>query len=193
MVKIKLRTLHLNLLISQANRPKFLSKLLRYLLSSGRFLVVVVEIVVITAFVYRYKLDSDLLNLQDQIKEQIPYVESLQKDEAIIRQAQFILSTTKQARSDSPNWTGILTKISSLTPKSAKLTNINLDRTQQAPKTIIKISGITPGYKELAAFINVLKKDPIFTNITLANISSEKTQIIFTVTGTLNQAGGTVK
>lgn len=177
-----------NLLIHKEEQSKLYLRLLKWLLYSGRFIVVFVELLTIGAFVYRYKLDFDLIDLQEKIKEEVPYVKSLKQDEILIRQTQFQLSTIKQVKRESPNFTATLLKIAQLTPKSIILTNITLDRGQTPTKTALIISGQTPSNIELGAFIKALQKDSAFSGITLTNISFEG-QTNFTITGSLNEKG----
>src|SRR5687768_12697100 len=87
-----------NLLVRSSDRLKFHVKLLKWLLSSGRYIVIIVEMVVIGAFVYRYKLDADLVSLQEEIVQQSAYVQSLKRDEDLIRLTQFQLSSIKTAK-----------------------------------------------------------------------------------------------
>lgn len=175
-----------NLLIHKEDQPKIYLRFLKWLLSSGRFILVFVELLTIGAFVYRYKLDTDLIDIQEKIKEQIPYIQSLKRDEILIRQTQFQLATIKQIKQSNPDYTTTLLKIAQLTPQNIKLTSIALDRTQTFPKVSITINGQTSSNIELSAFIKALQKDPVFTDITLTNISFEG-QTMFTITGSLNE------
>lgn len=188
--KNKLPIFKVNLLIKKGEQLKLQVKLIRWLLSSGRFIVVFVELLTISAFVYRYKLDTDLADLQDSIKERVPYIQSLKNDEILIRQVQFQLNNIKQTRNENPNFAQVLSKIALITPKNIKLTSISFDRTQSFPKTSLSISGQTPSNVELSAFVKALQKDPIFAEITLTNISFER-QTNFTITGILNGKGAT--
>src|SRR3989338_1167782 len=178
----------INLLIHKEEQVKLYERLLRWLLSSGRFIVVLVELVTIGAFVARYKLDAELADLQDNIKDKVPYIEALKADEALIRQTQFQLSTIKQTRNESPDFVQTISKIATLTPKNIKITNISLDRAQSFPKSLFTISGATPSNIELSVFISSLQKGPSFAEVTLTNISFEG-QTIFTLTGSLTKKG----
>lgn len=178
----------INLLIRKGEQVKLYERLLKWLLSSGRFIVVLVELITIGAFVTRYKLDAELADLQDQIKEKVPYIESLKVDETLIRQTQFQLSTIKQTRNESPDFVQTVSKIATLTPKNIKITNITLDRAQSFPNTLFVISGATPSNIELSVFISALQKDPSFAEVTLTNISFEG-QTVFTLTGSLGKKG----
>lgn len=178
-----------NLLIRKGEPVKIQTELLKWLLSSGRFIVVFVELIVIGAFIYRYKLDADLADIQEKIKEQIPYIQSLKDEELLLKKTQFQLATIRQMKNENLVYEKTIIKIAQLTPKNIKLTGLTLDQPGSSLKTSISIMGQTPSNLELSAFIQVLQKDPAFSNITLTNISFEG-QTTFTITGTLTEAAG---
>jgi hypothetical protein len=173
-----------NLLIHKGEQEKIITKLIRWALSSGRFIVIVVEIITISAFVYRYKLDADLNDLQEQINEKIPYIKSLSADENKIKLTQFQISEISKLKSERVDFAIPLTEISKIIPKNIQLTTINFDRAQAYPETSLSIIGQTPSNLELAYFIKELQSDPMFTNIALSNISFDN-QITFTIIGNL--------
>lgn len=184
----KRRLFRINLLIHKGEQPKIYLNLFKWLLSSGRFIVVVVELVVIGAFVARYKFDSDLSNLQDKIQEQVPFIQSLKADEMLIRQTQFQLASIKKTKTESSAFGQIILKISQLTPKNIQLNSIALNQDHSSLKTSFTLSGQTPSSLEISAFVKALKKDPIFADIVLTNIAFEKLTT-FTITGSVNLAG----
>ena len=173
-----------NLLVNREESSRIYLNAVKWMISSGRYLIILVELIVIGAFIYRYKLDTDLQELQDKINEQIPYINSLKSDEILIRETQFQLANIKQIKNDRPDYVQIFVRVASLTPKNIKLTNIALDRARSFPKTTISITGETPSNLELSAFIKLLKKDPFFSEIILSNISFEQLTT-FTITGAL--------
>lgn len=177
-----------NLLIHKGEPPQIYTKLIKWLLTSGRYIVVFVEIIVVAAFIYRYKLDTDLSDLNEKIQEQVPYIQSLKSDEDLIRLTQFQLASIRQIKDDNPDFAQAITKIAAITPQNIRLTTLNFDRTQSYPETNMVISGLTPSNIELSAFISALKKDPAFSKITLTNISLEG-QTSFTITGSLSGSG----
>lgn len=179
-------TFDIDLLHPVGGQPKIYVQIFRWLLGTGRFIVVFVEIIVIGAFISRFKLDSDLSGLQDQIKEQIPYIQSLKKDENLIRQTQFQLASIKNTRSTNPDWGKLLTKIAAITPINTRLTNINIDTTETKNQTIIAITGEASSNIELAALLKALQADEeTFINPGLTNISYDKKAVIFTITADL--------
>ncbi len=178
-----------NLFVHKGEKPKLYIQAFSWLLSSGRFIVIFVEIIVIAAFVYRYKLDNDISDVNTKIKEQEPYIQSLQNEENTIRQVQLQLQSIKVAKSNNPSFSPVIQKIADITPTAISLTNITFDRTQNFPETDIIISGVTPSNLDLSAFLTVLKKDPYLAQITLSNISF-KGSTDFTITGKLNIPSG---
>lgn len=175
---------NINLLMNRGKSEKLYSKLLKWALSSGRFIVILVEMITIGAFVYRYKLDADLNDLQDQINQKIPYIKSLSVDEADIKHTQFQLSTISKLKSENMDFSKYLTEFTKIIPKSISLTNINLDRTENYPNASISITGQTPSNLELSVFVKELQKDPNFSDIALTNIAFDN-QTTFTITGKL--------
>lgn len=173
---------NINLLINRGIKEKLYSKLLRWTLSSGRFIIILVEMITISAFVYRYKLDADLTNIQEQINEKIPYIKSLSADEAEIKHTQFQLSTISKLKSENMDFGKPLTELTKIIPKSITLTNINIDRTDAYPNASLSITGQTPSNLELSVFIKELQKNQKFSDIALINISFDE-QTTFTITG----------
>ena len=182
------KSFKINLLIRKGEQIALPARLIKWVLTSGRFIVVLVEIVTIGAFVLRYKLDGDLSEFQDQIKNEIPYLESLKPDETLIRQTQFKLSNIRQSKDTVVDFSAVITKISTITPRNIKISNISFDRTGSFPKTLFTLSGTTPSNIELSVFMNSLQKDPSFSEVTLTNISFEG-QTLFTITGSLTAKG----
>lgn len=176
--------LNLNLLYSQGAGNKLPIRFIRWLISYGRFIVVVVEIVVVSAFVYRFKLDADLANIKEQINEQIPYIESLSVNEAKIQQTNLRLSVIKKTYAASVKWHDILSKILRNTPTSIKFTNLSLEAAESTNTPYpFKISAQATTNNAVAVFLARLKKEDGFFDINLTSIALEEGQIVFTVTG----------
>lgn len=182
-IKNLLRT---NLLTKKGEAIPFHIKLFRWLLSSGRYIVIVVEMIVIGAFVYRYKLDSDLISLKEEISQQSAYVQSLKNDEDIIRLTQFQLASVKEVKQKNLDYPSILLTIARLTPQNIRLTSINVSSSQASQPSVLSITGDTPSNAELSAFIKALQKDPTFEAVSLSNISFEGSTN-FTITGELRR------
>lgn len=175
---------NVNLLIHHGEKEKLYSKLIKWALSSGRFIVIFVEIITISAFVYRYKLDADLADLQEQINTQASYVSTLKDDATLIKNAQFQINNIGKLKSEKADFVSALKNLSAIIPQSIKLTNISFDRSLAYPKTTLSVSGESPSNLELSVFIKELQKNPNFSDINLTNISFDQLTN-FTITGSV--------
>lgn len=172
----------LNLLYPQGLPSKLPAKLLKWALTFGRYIGIVVEIVVLVAFAARFKLDADLADTNDKINSQIPHIESLKKDEQTIRNTQFKLLAVKQNLSKIPNWQGTLSKISSQMPSGAILSNLSFNNSSDLT---FKLTGEASSNNDLAIFLSGLKGEEGFKDINLTSINFDDEGLSFTISGAL--------
>ncbi len=180
MPKAKRIGVYIDLLKSQVAGERIYFRVLKWLLSTGRFILIAVEFIVLTAFISRFKLDADIAYVKENIESQIPFLESQKQDENLIRQVQMQLLTIKDIRQNSPNFGGIIKNISSQIPQTTKITNINLAR--DAGKINVKLSGSATNHSDITAFMQGLREYKNFTDVNLANIGFEQGLINFTIT-----------
>lgn len=183
-------TINLDLLKPQSNPEKFLVRLMKWLLSTGRFIFIFVESLVLIAFIARFKLDADLASKKEAIEEQIPYIDALKSSEVLIRQTQFKLSTIESIKTTSADFATILNKISSQTPTDVKITNINL--VKNIDNISIHINAQTQSNNNLTNFTTGLKEEEGFSNVNLVSVSLEQNSLHFTIdlVAKLVSAGG---
>ena len=176
--------IHLDLLKPQSNPEKLPVKFIRWLLSTGRYIFVFVEALVLIVFGARFKLDADLATNKEAIEQQIPYVESLKSYEILIKQTQLKLSTISSLKTAAVDYATILKRIADQTPTGVKITTLNLAKT--IDKATIQISAQAQNNTDLSSFIQGLKSEPIFSNIDLTSVGLEKGNITFTVNAAVN-------
>ncbi len=181
-------TIKLNLLKPQSNPEKILVKLIRWLLSSGRFIFVAVNAIVLIAFGARFKLDADLATKKEAIEQQIPYIESLGIYEKLIRETQFKLATIDNVKNSNTDWIMILKKIADQTPLGVKVTSINIKK--DIGSASIHINGETGTNNNLTSFIRGLKEEAVFSDVNLAGIGLEQDIIKFTIDASVKLTGG---
>lgn len=179
--------INLNLLKPQNNPEKLPVKLIHWLLSSGRYIFIVVEGLVLVAFVARFKLDADLISKKEAIEEQIPYIESLQPYEILIRQTQLKLSTISNVKENSFGWPVIFRRIADQTPVNVNINSINIEKNTN--NAIIHINGQTKFNSDLSNFIAGLKEDRTFNSVNLASVGLEQEIIKFTIDASTNLTG----
>ena len=177
----KLR-INLNLLHPKEAPAKLPERFLKWLITYGRFIVIFVEIIVVSAFLTRFKLDADLDTLKNNINRDLPYVEGLETDEILIKQTQDKLALIDKTYLGSDKWQETVVDISSQIPQSITFTALMLEEKDETSVNF-RIGGSTPSNSDLGIFLNNLRKTENFKEINLASISFEQNQIVFTITG----------
>lgn len=174
--------INLDLLKPQSQPQQIAVRLIGWLLSSGRFLVIIVEIVVLAAFLMRFKLDDDISSTRQQIKDQIPFIENSIEQEKLIRQTQFQLTTIKD-KQDSADFALILKKLSDQMPSGVILKNLDMANTPG--QTDLKMTATAADNVQLASFIAALKSSGSFSSVNLGDVSLEGGIINFSVSASI--------
>lgn len=172
-------SINLNLLKPQSNPEKIPIKILIWLLSSGRYLFVVVNALVLIAVIARFKLDADLATKKEAIAEQVPYIESLRPYELLIKDTQLKLSTIDLKKRGGLDWPLLLKKIADQIPIGTTITSINIDN--KTGSATVHISGQTAFNNDISNFVAGLKGDSTFSSVNLASVSLEKNTVKFTI------------
>lgn len=172
--------INLDLLHPQSNPDKLPIKLFHWLLSSGRYIFVFVEALVLIAFGTRFKLDADLASRKEAIEQQIPYIESLKNYEILIRQTQLKLSTINSISLNYADYAQILKKIAEQTPLGVKIISVNLEK--NAEKATMKLNASAQNSNDLASFVEGLRQDPAFSEVNIGTLEFEKNSLSFSLT-----------
>lgn len=177
-------SIHLDLLHPQGNPEKIASKLIRWLLSSGRYIFIFVEAIVLIAFLTRFKFDADLAERKESIEQKVPFIESLKPYEIIIRQTQQKISSLNSFYKSSTDYAKILAEIAGSTPKGVIISNISLRK--ETGKVTVQINATSQSNRDLSGFITALKKAQSFSAVNLAGIGLEGDTINFTINANAN-------
>ncbi len=180
--------IHLDLLKPQSNPEKLPLRVFRWLLSTGRFLFIFVEGIVLIAFILRFKLDADLASKKEAIEQQIPYIESLNSYEILIRQTQDKIAAIMAAKSDSADYPLTLKKIADQTPQGIKIIGLNMEKS--VGKVTFSLNGEAQNSNDVTSFVQGLKQESLFSNINLTGIGLDQGVIHFNLTGSAQVARG---
>jgi Tfp pilus assembly protein PilN len=138
--------------------------ILKWALSFGRHVVYFTELIVILGFLSRFKLDRDLTNLGEKIKQQQAIIDSSSLFEKDFRFLQKRLSEVENLRKDQLEAEATLTELASLIPLDVSLSDLNVS-TKEVSLTATSLSE-----QGLKTFLNNLKKSPRFTDLALSEI-----------------------
>jgi Tfp pilus assembly protein PilN len=140
-------------------------RFLKWLLTVGRYIVIFTELIVILAFLSRFKLDRDLTDLYDQIEQKQAIIQSSADFQADFRYLQKRLATIKGLRNEQLLTMRLLEEISALTPIDVSFSDLRIQG-RRASFTAEALSEAG-----LATFINNMKKSPRFSELSIDSLS----------------------
>lgn len=176
-----------NLLPQEEFEKKPVGKFLLWALNIGRWIVIATELIVIIAFLSRFKLDRDLADLYEEIRAKQAIITSLNKFEGEFRFTQDRLSWINQLQKDQPTISIILSAISQSVPTDVVLDKLALE------KDDVALSGLALSENGLKTFLNALAHSPVLGDINLSNVSKKQEEeggIQFSLTGKVKKQGG---
>lgn|SRR3989344_2497099 len=155
----------INLIRSQ--EPNFIEKFLKWALTAGRFLVILTETVALAMFLYRFNIDSQLIDLHDLIKNKQNIVAQLAGEEKDFRNLQDRLALAKALQNDPQSISRIYTDIFNLEGQNVTISSLLLtDKT-------VSIDASTNSRSALQDFINGVKTNPLIGSVTLGRIENK--------------------
>lgn len=140
-------------------------RFLKWLLTIGRYIVIFTELIVILAFLSRFKLDRDLTDLYEEIEAKQAIIQASVDFESDFRFLQKQLSTIQGLRKDQLQTKQLMEEIAALTPIDVYFSDLNI--------TGDKASFTANALSEagLATFINNLKKSSRFSNLEIGSLA----------------------
>jgi Tfp pilus assembly protein PilN len=169
------------------NKSKTLDLIVSWALTIGRVLVIIVELVALGAFIYRFSLDNQLQTLQTKIKQEQAIVAYQKDSESKYRNLQDRLALISSVSKATAGNLKIFNDIIALTPNGLTLNNFTLSEGK------IQLEGNTNSVFILSNFIDQLKAYPLIESVSLDKIQNDTTNSTITVgiTVTLKGQGGT--
>lgn len=155
----------INLIPQDSFEGKLFGKFLKWALTYGRYIVVCTELVVILAFLSRFKLDRDLTDIHEEISQKQAIVEATYDLEDGFRNLQNRLAkiNTLMAAGTSPN--EILEILGQNLPADVYLVDISVVQDK------LNLTAVAQSELSFGVFINNLSQSKKFTNINLGVVS----------------------
>lgn len=175
--------INLNLLYPQGEAQKLYLNFFRWLINYGRFIVIIVELVVIGAFVYRFSLDSQLHDVQKQVESSTALISSYKAQETTITRVHTKLETIQNKLNLAPDWEASLKEITKYVSEGIKFQNFSVSQTAEVWD--FKVIGQASNNRSLAIFLGGLKKSKSMQNISLQSIGFDQNKILFSISGNL--------
>ena len=154
----------INLLPKEEFEKKPLGKFLIWALNVGRWIVIVTELIVILAFLSRFKLDRDIADLYESIRTKQAIIAASASFEKDFRFFQNRLATIDQLTRDQFKTGEIIAAVAAATPPEVALDTLSVEKQE------LKLSGLALSETGLKVLINALSSSPLFSEIELGNV-----------------------
>lgn len=164
----------------------FLDRFLGWALTVGRFLVILTEGVAMFAFLFRFGLDRQLVDLHDRIKQEEAIVALLKSNEATYRNLQDRLSLAKTIDSQLSSQITTFARLMQMIPSDLSLTNFTYSATD------VHLEGEISSLTALDALVNKLKNYPGITSVSIDKIQNKSANgtLVIAITGFFKQKKG---
>lgn len=173
-----------NLLYPQGLPQKLPTLFLHWLLSYGRVILIIVEIVVLCTFAMRFSLDAQISDNKELIIKNTVPITALKQDEQSVRQTQFRLQFIASKLNQTVDFSNILNKFSAQIPLGVRLTNISFDNSIPSQPTF-RLSGTASTNNDLNYFVTLLRKDLTLADVSLASLGVDQNRITFSIIGNI--------
>ena len=144
-----------------------LFQFLNWALTIGRLLIILVETLALSVFLYRFSLDMQTQDLKDKIKVQRSIVQSYKSQEDTFRNLQSRLALVKKYDAQSINSPNILEEIIDKGRGHITFRNIYISN------EVIRIEAQAPNVAPLTEFVNSLKTYPPVTGISIDKVENK--------------------
>jgi len=178
------RQKHINLLPQDEFKDTSLGRVLNWALSSFRIMVIITELIVMSAFLSRFWLDSKNSDLNEEININKAQVMAYSETEDEFRSYQNKISIAKSFYSENSN-TALIKSVSDLIPTDLVLSSI------QKNDEGLQIKASSYSERSIAQFLANLGSLKSLTDVDLSQVASsvENSAITtFTITAKLGQA-----
>lgn len=158
----------------------FIDRFIKWALSIGRLIIITTELIALSAFLYRFSLDRNLIDLQDRIKSQQKIVEFLKPNELRYRNLQDRLTLSNKLITSASNTFNTVKVFIDSIPSDMVFNTVSYTN------KVLSMSGNVQSITSLKAFIATLRQDPQvkFTRLDHLENKISNSTILFNITVT---------
>ena len=179
----------INLLPQKELETTTVGKLLKFVLTYGRYIIVGTQLVVLIAFFSRFKLDREFTDLQDSIEQKQAIIQSLAKFETEVRTIQARLTTLSLLKQNHDFIRQSLLVVKKILPPGSALTRLTLK------ENTITLAGMSQDESSLAELLNRVYTAEELSSVQVDRIGkrSDSEVIDFSLTIVLKDFASTTK
>jgi len=155
----------INLLVNREPDKSFHEQLLSWAITYGRYIIIITQIMVLTVFFGRFKLDRDFTDLQDLLKQKQAIVQSFAELETEIRRVQEKLSHIATIEKDQSLPSSLFAAFATNAPSDARFTSLSYEG------DTVRFAATVATLRSFNAFLYQVQKDGWLTDLVLEDIT----------------------
>lgn len=172
----------INLLPREDWEKKPIGRIVKWTLTFGRYIVIATELIVIIAFITRFRLDRNLNNLYEEIGYRQEEIKAEEEFEETLRSTQDSLRVIRELEERRMAAPEILEQLAFLIPLNVRLSNLGFDG-----KTV-SVKGVALSESGLALLVVNFQRSEYFKNIRLGKIArGNRLEIDFEITAEIDE------
>jgi hypothetical protein len=161
-------------LLPEAENPNsFSARLFKWLTTVGRWVIVVTELIVISAFISRFWLDRKNADLSEIIRQQQAILQSTQDFEAEFNSLQQRLKLIKDFYAKQPQYNQQIAVLIDSTPKDLIYDNLSIKHDSQLNQTTADASLLAFQESSIVNFITNLMLNPDIQSVNINQIEKK--------------------
>jgi Tfp pilus assembly protein PilN len=167
----------------KSNKNDTLEQIINWTLTVGRAMVIIVELIALGAFLFRFGLDQQLIDLRSTIKQKQAIVTALKDSEDTYRNLQDRLGVAYSFSNLGKEQVKVFKDIIGFAPSGIVFTNVTFTQGN------VRIEANAFSVNALSKFVDALKKYPVVRTVSLDKIENKTANALITVsiTATLKQ------
>lgn len=167
----------INLLPSEEFEGSITGRILRWAMTTFRFIVIITEMIVMAAFLSRFWLDAQNSDLNDLLRVKTSQISAQSTFEKSFRDLQARLKIAQDLGKETPP-SGVLTRVMAKVPNDISIQSFSYQGSS------LQVKGVSTTEIGIAQFVSNLKADKSFKEVELGQIGSSEENgslTIFTV------------
>lgn len=163
----------INLLVT--GKENYVDRFITWALGVGRVVVIATELIALSAFLYRFTLDRQLIDLHSKIRQEQSLLNLLKDNEETFRSVQNKLSLSSNFGNLGKDKVKVVKDIVSAAPPGMSFNNFNLQEDR------IRINANLNSVSSLSTFVNYLKEYPKVDKVIIDKIENKPTSAVILV------------
>lgn len=159
------KQVNINLLIRDQTGNSISEQFLSWILTYGRYIIIITQIIVLSVFFFRFKIDRDHTDLKELVTQKQAIVESLSDFETEIRRVQGRLLNIRTISANQDSLIKVIRFLQQSTPADTTFTNLILTTDK------ISFQATSANLRSFSYMLRQIQQDRKFSEVTLQDIN----------------------